>query len=63
MPVVPQPVSPVRAATAPTSQPSNPSQLTKQAERAQALHKAAQVIQSRGDGLHLHYQIYRLSKC
>ena len=52
MPTVPQPISPVRAAAAPASHLSNPSQLAKQAERAQALHKAAQIIQSRGQGLH-----------
>ncbi|CAK0761581.1 hypothetical protein CVIRNUC_002874 [Coccomyxa viridis] len=48
MPAVPQPVSPVRAAAAPASHPSNLPQMAKQAERAQALHKAAQIIQSRG---------------
>ena len=51
MPAVPQPISPVRAATAPASHPRTLSQLAKQAERAQALHKAAQIIQSRGDDL------------
>ena len=48
---VPQPICPARAATAPASHPSTPSQLAKQAERAQALHKAAQIIQSRGGDL------------
>lgn len=52
MPAVPQPVSPVRAAAAPASHPSNLPQMAKQAERAQALHKAAQIIQSRGTDLH-----------
>ena len=61
MPIVPQPISPVGAATAPASHPSNPSQMAKQAERAQALHKAAQIIQSRGTGLHSPAQRLKMS--
>ena len=62
MPAVPQPISPVRAAIAPASRPSNPSQLAKQAERVQALHKAAQIIQSRGKDLHSPNQISEMSR-